>query len=89
MEDKLIGKKGKEKWYPIYSPHIIIGTNKSILDSMKEHFVEIETACVCCGKIFNTLLEIKTGDVDNIFCSEECGVQYYEDKKFLEDEESN
>jgi hypothetical protein len=55
---------------------------------MKEHFIEIETACVCCGQIFNTLLEVKTGDVDNIFCSEECGVQYYEDKKFLEDEES-
>ena len=29
---KLIGKKGKEKWYPMYAPHIILGTNKSILD---------------------------------------------------------
>jgi len=29
---KLIGKKGKAKIYPMYAPHIIIGTNKSILD---------------------------------------------------------
>ena len=28
----IIGKKGKERWYPIYAPHIILGTNKSILD---------------------------------------------------------
>lgn len=27
-----IGKKGKEKWYPTHAPHIILGTNKSILD---------------------------------------------------------
>jgi hypothetical protein len=27
----LIGKKGKELWYPTYAPHIIIGTNKSNL----------------------------------------------------------
>ena len=28
----MIGKKGKEKWYPIYAPHIILGTNISIFD---------------------------------------------------------
>lgn len=28
---KLIGKKGKELWYPTYAPHITLGTNKSIL----------------------------------------------------------
>ena len=28
---KLIGKKGKELWYPTYAPHILLGTNKSIL----------------------------------------------------------
>ena len=28
----LIGKKGKELWYPAYAPHIILGTNVSILD---------------------------------------------------------
>lgn len=27
----LIGKKGKELWYPTYAPHILLGTNKSIL----------------------------------------------------------
>jgi hypothetical protein len=30
----LIGKKGKELWYPTYAPHIILGTNKSILDEI-------------------------------------------------------
>jgi hypothetical protein len=29
---KLVGKKGPELWYPKYAPHIILGTNKSILD---------------------------------------------------------
>ena len=28
--------KGEEKWYPIYAPHIILGTNKSILDKNYE-----------------------------------------------------
>ena len=32
MKKKLIGKKGKERWYPKYAPHIILGTNQSILD---------------------------------------------------------
>ena len=32
MKEIKIGKKGKEKWYPIYAPHIILGTNISILD---------------------------------------------------------
>ena len=27
----LIGKKGKELWYPTYAPHIDIKTGKSIL----------------------------------------------------------
>lgn len=31
-----VGKKGKERWYPKYAPHIILGTDKSILDEMKE-----------------------------------------------------
>jgi hypothetical protein len=31
-DSKIIGKKVKERWYPIYVPHIILGTNKSILD---------------------------------------------------------
>jgi len=31
-DSKIIGKKVKERWYPIYAPHIILGTNKSILD---------------------------------------------------------
>ncbi len=31
---KLIGKKCKELWYPTYAPHIILGTNKSILDEI-------------------------------------------------------
>ena len=30
----LVGKKGKELWYPTYAPHIILGTNKSILDEI-------------------------------------------------------
>ena len=30
----LVGKKGKELWYPTYSPHIILGTNKSILNEI-------------------------------------------------------
>ncbi len=30
----LLGKKGKELWYPTYAPHIILGTNKSILDEI-------------------------------------------------------
>ena len=30
----LIGKKGKELWYPTYAPHLILGTNKSILDEI-------------------------------------------------------
>jgi hypothetical protein len=30
----LVGKKGKELWYPAYAPHIILGTNKSILDEI-------------------------------------------------------
>jgi hypothetical protein len=30
----LVGKKGKELWYPTYAPHIILGTNKSILDKI-------------------------------------------------------
>ena len=29
---KLTGRKGVEKCYPKYAPHIILGTNKSILD---------------------------------------------------------
>jgi len=31
---KLIGKKGRELWYPTYAPHIILGTGKSILDEI-------------------------------------------------------
>lgn len=31
---KLIGNKGKELWYPAFAPHIILGTNKSILDEI-------------------------------------------------------
>lgn len=27
-------KKGKERWYPKYAPHIILGTNKSFLDEI-------------------------------------------------------
>ncbi len=30
----LVGKKGRELWYPTYAPHIILGTNKSILDEI-------------------------------------------------------
>ncbi len=30
----LVGKKGKELWYPTYAPHIILGTNKSILNEI-------------------------------------------------------
>lgn len=30
--EKNIGIKGKENWYPKYAPHIILGTNTSILD---------------------------------------------------------
>lgn len=30
----LIGKKGNELWYPKYAPHIIFGTNKSILNEI-------------------------------------------------------
>jgi len=29
----LIGRKGKERWYPKYVPHIILGTNISIFDT--------------------------------------------------------
>jgi hypothetical protein len=29
----LIGRKRKEKFYPIYAPHIILGTNISIFDN--------------------------------------------------------
>ena len=40
MKKKIIGKKGKEKWYPKYAPHIILGTNISLLDLIyeKEYF---------------------------------------------------
>lgn len=31
---KLIGEKVKELWYPKYAPHIILGTNRSILDEI-------------------------------------------------------
>ena len=31
-EKFIIGKKGKDLWYPKYAPHIILDTNKSILD---------------------------------------------------------
>ncbi len=30
----LVRTKGKELWYPTYAPHIILGTNKSILDEI-------------------------------------------------------
>jgi len=30
----LVGTKGKELWYPTHAPHIILGTNKSILDEI-------------------------------------------------------
>jgi hypothetical protein len=30
----LLGKKGKELWYPTYAPHIDIKTGKSILDEI-------------------------------------------------------
>ena len=36
MKKIIIGKKGKSKWYPIYAPHIILGTNKSILDHITQ-----------------------------------------------------
>jgi len=32
---KKIGRKGKEKWYPKYAPHIILGTQRSILDDIE------------------------------------------------------
>lgn len=32
----LVGKKGKELWYPIYAPHIDMKTGKSILDEIYE-----------------------------------------------------
>lgn len=31
-----IGNKVKERWYPKYAPHIILGTNISILDTFKK-----------------------------------------------------
>ena len=39
IEPILIGKKGKEPWYPKYAPHINIKTGKSILDEcdMQRH----------------------------------------------------
>jgi hypothetical protein len=30
----LLGKKGKELWYPTYAPHIDMKTGKSILDEI-------------------------------------------------------
>lgn len=41
--DNVIGNKGKNKWYPKYAPHIILGTNKSILDTMKSRKEQIES----------------------------------------------
>ena len=38
---KLIGKKGEEKWYPTYAPHIILGTNISILDFNRDWSLDI------------------------------------------------
>jgi len=32
----LLGNKGTEKWYPTYAPHIILGTNISILDVISQ-----------------------------------------------------
>lgn len=37
MKKIKIGKKDKEKWYPTYAPHIILGTNKSILDYINQN----------------------------------------------------
>jgi hypothetical protein len=37
---ELIGHKGEEKWYPKYAPHIILGTNISILDLPKDGIYE-------------------------------------------------
>lgn len=34
MDKILLGKKGKELWCPKYAPHIILGTNKSVLDEI-------------------------------------------------------
>lgn len=31
-EKVLVGKKGKERWYPQYAPHYILGTDISMLD---------------------------------------------------------
>ena len=36
---EIIGTKGKERKYPTYAPHIILGTNISILDA---HFATKE-----------------------------------------------
>jgi hypothetical protein len=32
MSKILIGRKGKERWYPQYAPHYLMGTDVSILD---------------------------------------------------------
>lgn len=46
--NETFGKKGKDKWYPVFAPHIILGTDKSILDYMdyeqayKDYMIKIE-----------------------------------------------
>ena len=32
MDKIIVGYKGKERWYPKYAPHIILGTNISVID---------------------------------------------------------
>ena len=48
---------------------------------MRNDYVEIDWECENCNKKFTAYLEIKTGDIDTIFCSDECGEKYYENDK--------
>jgi hypothetical protein len=52
---KIIGKKGKERQYPKYAPHISINTGKSVIDEYNVDYSNdtLNIRCICIKDYIN------------------------------------
>ena len=42
--------------------------------------MEVKVDCINCGEIFTMAIDVQSGDVDTIFCSDKCGIKFYENE---------
>ena len=42
--------------------------------------MEVKVDCINCGEKFTMIIDVQTGDIDTIFCSEKCGEIFYENE---------